>query len=123
MATGAVDVQVVGARNENGKVLIAVYDSDSTFNNRQLATLKKAVPVSNGKASWQIELSRLPKEFAVAAFHDENNDGQLNRNPLGIPSESYGFSRDARGLTGPPSYKQAAMKRPDTDGEIQISIR
>lgn len=41
--------------------------------------------------------------YAVAVFHDANGDGKLNTNLVGMPTEAYGFSNDARGVFGPPS--------------------
>ena len=48
-------------------------------------------------------------EYAVAAFHDTNGDGELNANFVGMPTEGYGFSNDARGFMGPPSFEDAAF--------------
>ena len=47
--------------------------------------------------------------YAVAAFQDENGDGILNSNVVGMPTENYGFSNDARGLFGPPDFDDAAF--------------
>ncbi len=40
--------------------------------------------------------------YAIACFHDANNNDELDRTFTGIPSEAYGFSNDARGVFGPP---------------------
>ena len=50
-----------------------------------------------------------PGSWAVLAYQDENANGELDRNLIGIPSENYGFSRDARGRFGPPSFDDAAI--------------
>jgi uncharacterized protein (DUF2141 family) len=42
-------------------------------------------------------------------YHDENGNGQLDKNMMGIPRERVGFSRDARGRMGPPSFADAAI--------------
>ena len=36
-----------------------------------------------------------PGRYALSAFHDENDNGELDTNLLGIPSEGYGFGNDA----------------------------
>ncbi len=62
--------------------------------------------------------------FAIAVFHDENEDGALDQNILGIPTEPYGFSQDARGTFGPPSFESARL---DFSGgqapQIMIEVR
>ncbi len=57
------------------------------------------------------ELTEVPAgPFAIAVFHDEDLDQELDRNFLGIPREDYGFSRDARGRFGPPSFDDARLE-------------
>ena len=45
-----------------------------------------------------------------ADHQDENGNTQLDRNFLGIPTENYGFSRDAAGRFGPPGFDEAAIE-------------
>lgn len=47
--------------------------------------------------------------YAIKAFHDVNDSGALDTNWMGIPNEPYGFSNDARGTFGPPSFEDAAI--------------
>jgi uncharacterized protein (DUF2141 family) len=47
--------------------------------------------------------------FAVSVFHDENLDRKLDKGFLGVPSEDYGFSREARDMFGPPSFGEARL--------------
>jgi uncharacterized protein (DUF2141 family) len=46
-------------------------------------------------------------EYALACFHDENNNNTLDTDFVGIPSEGTGASNSARGFMGPPSYEDA----------------
>jgi uncharacterized protein (DUF2141 family) len=48
--------------------------------------------------------------FAVAVFHDKDENEELNTDFLGIPSEDYGFSADARDMFGPPSFEEARLE-------------
>jgi uncharacterized protein (DUF2141 family) len=43
------------------------------------------------------------------AYHDENGNGRLDKNVLGVPTEGTAFSRDAKGHFGPPSFNDAAF--------------
>jgi len=38
--------------------------------------------------------------YAVSAFHDENSNGKLDRNFMGIPREGVGASNNAKGHLG-----------------------
>ncbi|MBC6497515.1 MAG: DUF2141 domain-containing protein [Alphaproteobacteria bacterium GM7ARS4] len=48
--------------------------------------------------------------YAIALYHDKNDNGELDTNIFGIPEESYGFSRNAEPLFSSPSFKEAAFR-------------
>lgn len=51
-----------------------------------------------------------PGKYAVAAYADNNRNGKQDKNFLGMPTEIYGFSNDARGRFGPPDFAAAAFE-------------
>jgi uncharacterized protein (DUF2141 family) len=48
-----------------------------------------------------------PGTYGLSAFHDQNNNGKLDTNLLGMPTEDYCASNNARGVLGPPSFSDA----------------
>jgi uncharacterized protein (DUF2141 family) len=61
-----------------------------------------------------------PGTYAIAVFHEQNGDGEQNRNMLGLPTEPYGFSNDV-GRFAPPSFDAARFQvRGDTAVEIRV---
>ena len=71
------------------------------------------VIVGNGMAATRLvdELTTLaPGRYAIGVMHDEDNDGHFDTGFLGIPSEGYGFSRDARGTLSAPSFESASFE-------------
>lgn len=51
-----------------------------------------------------------PGKYAAAAYQDLNDDQEMNANMFGMPVEPYGFSNDARGQFGPPSFDDQLFK-------------
>ena len=51
-----------------------------------------------------------PGRYGLMVFHDKNNDERLNTWPIGMPSEPYGFSNNARGRFGPASWQAASFE-------------
>ena len=45
--------------------------------------------------------------YGISAFHDEDNDGELNTNIVGYPTEEYCASNNARNLMSAPSWSDA----------------
>lgn len=98
-------VHVTDTVGGKGNVNVAVCDRERFL--KQCA-YTGSVPARDGETVVTIE-GVPPGTWAVLAYQDENANGALDRNLIGIPSENYGFSRDARGRFGPPSFDDAAM--------------
>jgi|JI6StandDraft_1071083.scaffolds.fasta_scaffold00225_6 uncharacterized protein (DUF2141 family) len=111
-----VELTIRGIENVQGSVLVAVYNSEETFMKKRLAS--KKVKVSDNEVALTFE-DVGPGDYAITTFHDENDNNKLDTNFLGIPNEPYGFSNDARGSFGPPSFEKAKVK---VDGNKKLVI-
>jgi len=93
---------------KSGKVMIAVYDSAQGW------ATGKAVRVAMASAADAEPSAKIPALppgiYAVRAFQDVDGDGKMGKNPFGLPVEPYGFSRDAMGAMGPPTFDDAAFE-------------
>ena len=104
-SAATVEVHVTGVAAGKGKVSVAVCDQAHFL--KQCA-YSGSVPAQG--AAVTVSVPGVPAgTWAVLAFQDENENGELDRNFIGIPKENYGFSRDARGKFGPPSFEDAAI--------------
>ncbi|HYL98731.1 MAG TPA: DUF2141 domain-containing protein [Blastocatellia bacterium] len=118
-AAGAADltVTVKDVRNSTGTVYLVVYD-EAGFGKPELGKAKQKANAAKGDMTFVIH--NLPAgKYAASSYHDENNNGKLDRNSLGVPTEGYGFSNDAQGNGGPPKFAQAAF---DFDGKTNKQI-
>jgi uncharacterized protein (DUF2141 family) len=100
-------VDVSGFKNNNGKVLIGVYNSEANFLKKIF--IGKSVSIENKKA--QVVFENVPAgTYAVSVYHDINDNNKLDSNFLGIPKEPYASSNDAKGFMGPPKYSDAKFE-------------
>ncbi|PZR32747.1 DUF2141 domain-containing protein [Caulobacter segnis] len=106
-ALGDLTLSFPGLATKSGKVLIAVYDSAQGW------AAGKAVRVAVAEASDAEPSAKIPAlpvgTYAVRVFQDIDGDGKMSTNPFGMPTEPYGFSRDAMGAMGPPTFDAAAF--------------
>ncbi len=120
-STAELTLSVSGIRSDLGRVMIAVFDHAAAFQAREGAVATIRIRAQEGDLS--LTLGNLPPgRYAVAAFHDENGDGRLDANLLGIPTEGHGFSKDAVGMMGPPSFADAALAVEGDRGELPIRL-
>ena len=73
--------------------------------------------VEAGSVTYRYEVA--PGTYAIGIFHDVNLNNRLDNYFFGVPKEQYGFSNDARGFMGPPSFNDAAFS---VKGRTEISI-
>ena len=104
-----ISVVVDGLRNDKGMVRCGLYASAVGFREPGKEMKGVAAPISGGKATCVFN-DLPPGSYAVAVFHAENNETQLETGMFGKPKQGYGFSRDAKGSFGPPSFDAAAYK-------------
>lgn len=113
-------VKIQNLKNINGDILIGLYDNASNFP-RKVAT-GKVVKVTEKDMEVKFQDIR-PGEYAVSVLHDENQNKDMDQGKLGIPKEGYGFSNNATGVIGPPSFKKARFHVPDGDSSITINMK
>jgi uncharacterized protein (DUF2141 family) len=115
-------ITLVGLRNTKGYLRLSLYNSSETFLKAAGRVARLKVQVQSNPMTVHFP-DLMPGSYAVTVHHDEDGDGKLNRNLLGIPREGYGFSNDAHATLGPPSFASAAVQLSSEDKVITITVR
>ena len=93
---------------EKSVIYIGIYDNKDSFAIQGKEVFGKQVKVKD-QSSLTVSFEDLPAgTYAIAVFHDSNNNGKLDKNWLGVPTEGYGFS-NATGTLGPPDFQDAIV--------------
>lgn len=120
VAQHQLSVKVQGVKTSNGTIKVAVYNKSDNF--LKFDQVFKADSVKAQKGETNIYLEDLPEgEYALAIFHDENDNEKLDTNWLGVPKEDIGFSNARMKTFGPPHYKECSFRLLNSH-EIQISL-
>lgn len=59
--------------------------------------------------------------YAVQVVYDKNKNLKMDTGPYGAPAEPVGFSRDAVGRRGPPTFQDASFRH--DGGSLSLKIR
>jgi len=103
----ALVISVTNVKKSKGLVRVAVYrDNDKQWLEDKHAISTQSVPARAGTTLVRVT-GLAPGRYGVAVFHDEDSDGKLDTNLVGIPTEAYGFSRNPGSKFGPPKLKDA----------------
>lgn len=111
-------VTIKNFKNTEGIASISLFDSEANF----LSKGKGQKVKIEDKSMVQVVFENITDgTYAVSIIHDENSNGELDKGTFGIPTEDYAFSNNAKGMFGPPSFKDTKF---DVSGnkEIEISI-
>lgn len=128
-----VEVEISGFQSQEGKCRVAAYDSPPGFQNPNRAVARGTIPIDGKSIRWSFEWNREsdatgPRQLAISAHHDRNENEELDKNLVGMPTEPYGFSNNPKRGYGPPKFEQVAVIQPDdaslsSPWRIEITIK
>jgi uncharacterized protein (DUF2141 family) len=127
-------VTIQGVASSAGSLMIGLYDGEDHFRaaianaanvgllndrSRLVGIAMRAVAGTQSVVFTNLK----PGRYAIIAFHDENDNGKLDENMWGVPTEGYGFSNNAEGFLAPPSFKDASVLLDSPDRAITITLK
>ncbi|WP_339922060.1 DUF2141 domain-containing protein [uncultured Cyclobacterium sp.] len=116
-------VNVSVQKEDQGLVQLLLFKGGEGFPDQaDKAILSGSAIIENGKAVF-IFNDLQEGAYAVAAFHDANEDGKMRKTLLGIPKDAYGFSNNARGTFSAPSFESASFELPAGNHTISFTLK
>ena len=113
------NVEVVGIAEAKGDVLVSLFNQEDGWLRKGVGSSKVAAEMGTVKVTFK----DLPEgDYAVSVIHDLNSNRKLDTNPIGMPIEPYGFSNDASGNFGPPTFEQAKFKLGPGNKSIAVKL-
>jgi uncharacterized protein (DUF2141 family) len=93
------DIEISEIRNDKGNIMLQIFDDHGNV-------IKQGQkPVKDNLCLFTFA-NLSPGKYAVRYYHDENQNGKMETNILGKPTEGYGFSNNVVGKFGPPPFKK-----------------
>lgn len=117
-------VLIDNVADDAGQVLVGLFDKAENFPKAMLRGERVSATMRDASGRVKVVFSGLAAgRYALSAFHDRDANGALNSNMMGLPTEPYGFSRDARGNFGPPAFADAALDVPEAGLTITLRVQ
>ena len=108
-------------RAQTGVIKLAVVDSQAGWEGQaQPVSADDAPP--RGDAATFVFKGLKPGAYAVLVTHDENGNGTLDSNMIGMPIEAYGFSNNPQ-VMRKPTWDEARFEVGEQDAAIDITLR
>ncbi len=116
-------IEVRGVRSDSGRIYVAVHTPREGEKFPYADGMFAGVQQQAHAGAMRFVLRDLPAgRYAVNAFHDENGNGDLDANFLGIPKEGYGFANDPPTHFGPPDFEASAVTVGDTPATAAMTM-
>ena len=114
-----ISVEITNIKSDEGNILIGLFDSEKNF----LKSSLKGDKVKAKEGKIKVSFENIPTgTYTISVIHDENDNGELDSNFMGIPKEPYGISMDGKNMFGPPSYEKAKFELSDKVVNLTISL-
>jgi uncharacterized protein (DUF2141 family) len=113
-------VHVEALHSDRGQVVCALFAAPEYFPKRiDRAFGRTTAHILEGHATC--DFPNVPAgTYAISVFHDENGNGKLDTNWLGIPREGVGASNNPKPRMGPPKF--AAAEFHYSGGSLNLAI-
>ncbi|PMD96733.1 hypothetical protein BWI97_11220 [Siphonobacter sp. BAB-5405] len=113
-------ITFTNVRNTRAPLVVGVFRKSDPFTKVPFKNYKLE---PNGGSSPTLFIDDLPYgEYAVAVFQDENGDGKLNTNIVGIPKEPYCFSNNYRPRVKSPKYDQCKFSYSQKNNHMYLQL-
>ncbi len=118
-ATGTIMVKIDGISSDEGTLVIGLFDNKDDFN---ISPIKYFREAAQGRRSVEVVFRGIPYNFyAISVYQDLNDNGKLDKNFIGIPTEPYGFSNNPRIVTGP-SFEKSLFELKKEEISMTINL-
>ena len=115
-----VDVVVENVKVNQGAIYIQVYRGKDAFEKRD-GLVSKIIDSDAETVEVSVQIS--VGEYSIALYQDINEDGELNENFIGMPTEPWGMSNNAKARFGPPKWEDVRFEVADEPVTQRIELK
>jgi len=120
---GEIHLTIQETENDTGVIQMLLFNNKEGFPGTPEKALKRmSIPIKNKKATIILKGIE-PGMYAISVFHDEDEDGEMKKNGIGLPLDKYGFSNDPTLIFGPPSFKKSSFEVKNKPIQVEINLR
>jgi uncharacterized protein (DUF2141 family) len=120
VAFAEIEVRVLNVSSSAGSVRVAICTAEQWLRHSWIRSAR--VPAQRGQVVVTVP-DVPPGTYGILAHHDWNDDGKVNRNLFGRPTEGIGFSRNAPMNFGPPRFEDAAVRVVGERAVVEVTLR
>ncbi|UOE49808.1 DUF2141 domain-containing protein [Mucilaginibacter sp. SMC90] len=118
-----VHIKVTAIRSAKGKLLFSVFKDSQSYTSekpyKKFVVDKKGLANGTLKTSYQLE----PGTYGIIVVDDENENGKIDKNFIGMPKEGFGFSDFFLGKLKKPAFDEFKFELSPAHDQIMIKVK
>ncbi|MDZ4731066.1 MAG: DUF2141 domain-containing protein [Xanthomonadales bacterium] len=119
-----IHVKIQNIRNSTGNLACGIFESPEGFPKKFQGSAKMVIMKKIQTTQAQCNFADIPPgTYAIAVIHDENMNGELDTNWMGIPTEGYGFSNTTIDEIGAPAFSAARFSYDGQKLNLTIKLK
>ena len=122
LGEGVLSVVVNGIAASSGTVRVVIYNSNNHFLERDGYVYKQVMEVGNHK-SVKLDFKMPHGYYSVSAYHDVNDNHNLDRNGLGVPNEPYAMSNNPSVKWRKPTFDETKFAFNQLNQTISLDLK
>lgn len=123
-ATGDLVVEVNGLNNSRGAVRAGLFESSGKFPLGVDDVSSRMVEADIDEGGATLTFEELPHgTYAVVAYHDANDNGELDKNWVGMPNEGAGVYRPVDSRFPPPTFEDCKFRFDAAEATVDLELR
>ncbi len=120
---GDLTVTVSNFKNTGGMARIWLWNKADGFPTNEKKAVETKVVLIGGSSVTVAFQGLAPGTYAVTAMHDEDGDGKMGKNLLGIPVEGYAVSSKVPHSMGVPKFEKSSFLVDQANRRMEIKMR
>jgi uncharacterized protein (DUF2141 family) len=119
---GTIVINVQGVAAGQGTIFALLYGKAEGFPIKEAKAMRRTAEKA-AAPTVTLRFTDVPfGTYAVTLFHDVNDNQKLDTNWIGIPKEPVAVSNNAKGVMGPPKFKDAQFDLREPTKQISIQL-
>lgn len=123
LGKGTLVVLLDGFRNSQGNVIVSLFRQSKGFPEDMNRAVENADAAITDRKARVVFENISYGEYALSVLHDENRNGRMDSNLMGIPREGHGASNNPERQFAPPKFEEARFLLDSEEKSLTVRVR
>jgi uncharacterized protein (DUF2141 family) len=120
--TATLRIEVTDLRALKGQLIYGVFKTADGFPTESRKSLNWQIKPADAKSVF-FECQLPPGRYGASVLHDQNSNGKMDKNAMGIPKEGYGVTNNPKPKLRAATFEESLFDLPPEGASLKISVQ